>query len=117
LNDRAGAERGGRRAELLAAWWLRLKGYSIIGQRVRCPRGEIDIIARRGRTLAFVEVKQRRNADAAAMAINPHSLRRVVAAAAALAPRYMRAGDIIRIDAVLIAKRCLPRHLMNIWHG
>ena len=47
--NRRRAEQGGRRAETLAAWWLRLKGYAILAQRVRTPVGEIDLVARRGR--------------------------------------------------------------------
>jgi len=115
--SRAEAERRGRRAEVAAAWWLRLKGYRILGVRVRCARGEVDLVARRGRTLVFVEVKQRATGDAAAFAITAHSLARVVRAAEALAPRYVRAGDAIRIDAVLVASGRVPRHIANIWHG
>ncbi len=50
------AERGGRRAESLAALWLQLKGWQILARRARTPVGEVDLIARRGRLLAFVEV-------------------------------------------------------------
>lgn len=117
MNPRAQREVQGRRAEVIAAWWLRLKGYRILARRARCPRGEVDIIARRGRILAFIEVKQRRSADQAAWAINPHSMRRVVAAAEVLAARHARPQDSIRIDAVLIAKGRWPRHVINIWHG
>ena len=56
---RRAAERGGRRAEFIAAWFLRLKLYRVIARRYRTPVGEIDLIVRRGRTIAFVEVKQR----------------------------------------------------------
>ena len=49
----------GRRAEWMAAWWLRLKGYRILARDFRVAVGEIDLIARRGRTLALVEVKAR----------------------------------------------------------
>ena len=108
------AERGGRRAESLAAWWLRLKGWAILARRVRTPVGEVDLVARRGRTVAFVEVKARASADGAAFALDEHRLRRVAAAAEAIAHRYAQAGDDIRIDAVLIAPRRLPRHLVNI---
>lgn len=117
MSSRADSEARGRRAETLAAWWLRLKGYRILARRARCPRGEVDLIARRGNTLAFVEVKQRRNAASAAWAIDERSLRRVVAAVKVLAPRHAAAGDSIRIDAILIVKGCLPRHVTNIWHG
>lgn len=116
MNRRA-AERGGRRAETIAAWWLRLKGWRILAQRVRTPRGEVDLVARRGRTLAFVEVKARGTAEASAFALDEYRLRRVAAAAEALAPRYARAGDDIRIDALFVIPGRWPRHMANVWHG
>lgn len=115
--SRQRAERGGRRAERLAALWLQLKGYKILGRRVRTPVGEVDLVARRGRTVAFVEVKARATAEDAALALDEWRLRRVAAAAEALAHRYARAGDDIRLDAIFIVPRRLPRHMANIWHG
>jgi putative endonuclease len=114
---RARAERGGRRAEALAAWWLRLKGWAILGRRVRTPLGEVDLVARRGRTLAFVEVKARATRQEADLSLDDYRLRRVAAAAEALAHRYARVGDDIRIDAVFIVPRRLPRHLPDVWRG
>jgi putative endonuclease len=111
------AERGGRRAESYAAWWLRLKGWTILGRRVRTPVGEVDLVARRGRTVAFVEVKARPSAAEAGFALDEYRLRRVAAAAEALAHRYAKAGDDIRIDATFILPRRLPRHLVNVWQG
>ena len=67
--------------------------------------------------LAFVEVKQRATADAAGMALDRHRLRRVAAAAEQLAPRYARDGDDMRIDAIFIVPRRLPRHLADVWQG
>ena len=59
---RAAAEIRGRRGEAKAAWFLRLKGWRIVGERIKTPRGEVDLIARRGKTVAFVEVKMRTKA-------------------------------------------------------
>ena len=115
--NRQVAEARGRKAETVAAWWLRLKGWRIIGRRARVPGGEVDLIARRGRTLAFVEVKQRATQDAAAWALDEYRLRRVAVAAERLAHRYAREGDDIRIDALFIVPGRLPRHLANVWHG
>lgn len=115
--NREAAEKRGRGAETLACWYLRLLGWRILARRARVPGGEVDIIARRGRTLAFVEVKARATAEAAAMSLDAWRLRRVVVAAERLAPRYLKPGDDIRIDAVFIVPRHLPRHLPNIWHG
>ena len=115
--NRQRAERGGRRAERIAAWWLRLKGWRILAVRARTPVGEVDLVARRGGTLAFVEVKARASDDDAGMALDDWRLRRVARAAEALAPRYSRPGDTLRIDAVFIVPGHLPRHLANVWHG
>jgi putative endonuclease len=111
------AEQGGRRAETIAAWWLRLKGWAILARRVRTPVGEVDLIARRGRVVAFVEVKARATAAEAAFALDEYRLRRVAAAAEALAHRYARAGDDLRIDAMFIVPGRLPRHLPDVWRG
>lgn len=111
------AERGGRRAEAIAALWLQLKGWRVLARRARTPVGEVDLVVKRGRTIAFVEVKARANEEEIARSLDEYRLRRVAAAAQALAPRYARAGDDLRIDAIFILPRRLPRHLVNIWHG
>lgn len=113
--SRAAAELRGRRAETLAAWYLRAKGWRILGQRVRTPVGEIDLVAKRRRTIAFVEVKARATAAELETAIDTHRLKRVAAAANALAARYASRGEDVRIDVILIAPRCLPRHVTNVW--
>lgn len=96
---------------------MRLRGWRIVAQRARVPGGEVDLIARRGKTLAFVEVKQRSTEDAAAWALDEYRLRRVAVAAERLAPRYVRAGDDIRIDAVFLVPGRLPKHVVNVWVG
>lgn len=111
------AEKRGRGAETLAAMWLRLHGWRILARRARVPGGEVDIVARRGRTLAFIEVKARATKDAAGFALDAYRLRRVATAAERLAPRFVRDGDDLRIDAIYIVPRSLPRHVANIWQG
>jgi putative endonuclease len=113
--SRKDADAKGRRGETLAAWYLRLKGWRILGQRVVTPHGEVDLIARRGRTVAFVEVKWRRNVLERDRALYPDLLRRVANAAESLSSRYVRPGDVIRIDAILIVRRKWPLHLVNVW--
>jgi putative endonuclease len=115
--NRFAAEKRGRGAETIAAWWLRLHGWRILARRARVPGGEVDIVARRGRTLAFVEVKARATADAAAFSLDAYRLRRVAVAAERLAQRFLREGDEMRIDAIFIVPRQLPRHLPDIWQG
>ncbi len=111
------AEQRGRRAENIAAWWLRLHGWSILAKRARVAGGEVDLVARRGRTLAFIEVKQRATEEAAAWSLDQYRLRRVAVAAEQLALRYLRPGDLIRIDALFLVPGRLPRHLPNVWTG
>ena len=96
------AERRGRRAETLAVWWLRLRGYRILARRVRTPVGEIDLIVRRGRTLVFVEVKARPDTASAMGAITEAGKRRISRASNLLLARYGRDCEVARIDAVLI---------------
>ena len=117
MNRRRERERGGRRAETFAAWWLRLKGWKILARRLKTPLGEVDIVARRGRIVAFVEVKGRATAAVADWSLDEYRLRRVAAAAGALAYRFARDGDETRIDAMFIVPRRLPRHMTNVWHG
>jgi putative endonuclease len=115
--NRQAAEKRGRGAETIACWYLRLKGWRILARRARVPGGEVDIVARRGRTLAFVEVKARATEQSAAFAVDEWRLRRVVVAAERLAPRYMQAGDDVRIDVVFVVPGRWPRHLANVWQG
>ena len=56
---RRNAERRGRRSEALSALWLQLRGWRILDQRARTGVGELDLVARRGPVLAFIEVKHR----------------------------------------------------------
>jgi len=112
---RAEAERRGRKGETIAAWWLRLTGWRILARRVKLAVGEIDLIARRGRTVAFIEVKWRRDGGALAGAIDEFRLRRVARAAAAVAPKFVRNGDAMQIDVILIAPGHWPRRIANAW--
>lgn len=111
------AEARGRGAETLACWYLRLLGWRILARRARVPGGEVDVVARRGRTLAFVEVKARSDDDAAALSLDQYRLRRVAVAAERLAPRFMRDGDDVRIDAMFVVPGRWPKHLANVWQG
>ena len=106
---RQAAEKRGRSAETIACWYLRLHGWRILARRARVRGGEVDIVARRGRTVAFVEVKARATDDAAGMALDHYRLRRVAAAAEILAQRYARPGDDIRIDAVFVVPHRWPQ--------
>ena len=82
---RRGAHLFGIEAETIAAWLLRLKGYSIVARRFAISGGEIDLIAVRGGAVAFVEVKARADIDAAASAISATKRRRIARAGPRLA--------------------------------
>jgi putative endonuclease len=93
---------------------LRFKGWTILCQRARTRGGKVDIIARRGRILAFIEVKARADDDHADLALDQYRLRRVAAVAEQLAPRYHRPGDDLRVDAIFMVPGRWPRHLANV---
>ena len=114
---RADAEKRGRRGETIAAWWLRAHGWRVIAMRVKTRVGEVDLIARRGKILTFVEVKTRANPADLAYAVDEYRLRRVAAAAQLLWPRYAQPNDGVRIDVILIAPWARPQHLVDVWRG
>jgi len=101
----------------MAAWWLRLHGWRILARRAKLRIGEIDLVAKRGNMVAFVEVKTRSRSEDLDTAIDGWRLRRVAAAANALAPRFATRGEDIRIDVILIAPFRRPLHIPNVWHG
>lgn len=117
MSDRRAAERRGRLGEAIALLWLRLTGWRVLATRLRTPAGEIDILARRGRTLLAVEVKTRAGAAELDLAIDRARLRRVARAAELVAPRHGRPGDDLRIDVILLAPGTRPRRIRNAWTG
>jgi putative endonuclease len=103
----------GRRAERIACWLLRLKGYRILAVNWRCPAGEVDILAQRGDVLAAVEVKRRAGGlvigeaagDAALFAISPRQQARVARAAEAFAARRSDCQNLtLRLDAITVTQ-------------
>jgi putative endonuclease len=110
---RVAAFRTGVSAETRAAVLLIAKGYRILARRFRTPHGEIDIVARRRNLVAFVEVKARASLDDAAYAVTPRQQARIIAAAELwLMAHPEHAGYDLRFDAMLIAPRRLPHHVM-----
>jgi putative endonuclease len=101
----------GLRAESIAALLLRLKGYTILTRRFVVSGGEIDLVARRGGSIAFVEVKARAELEVAAIAISATKRRRIGRAARVWLMRNpWAAGLTLRGDAVFLARGRLPRH-------
>ena len=110
---RVAAFRTGLSAESRAAVYLMAKGYRILAKRFRTPYGEIDIVARRRNLVVFVEVKARASLDEAAYAVTPRQQVRIIDAAQAwLMAHPEHANFDLRFDAILIAPRRLPRHLL-----
>lgn len=102
----------GLRAENIAAWLLRAKGYRVLERRFASRAGEIDLIARKGRSLVFCEVKARANLESAAESIRPFQRARIVRGAEDFLSRnpHYTTYD-LRFDAILIAPRKMPRHI------
>jgi putative endonuclease len=104
----------GLRAETLATLWLRARLYRILARNYRAHGGEIDIVAKRGRTIVFVEVKARGKFDDAAIAITPQKQRRFSQAVGRwLAANPWAMTHTLRADAIFLASGRLPRHLEN----
>lgn len=107
----------GLRAEKLAALLMRLKGYKIEKTRFKTPVGEVDLIARRGNTLVFIEVKLRQTKDAAAYAISESSKQRISKAASYYLMRHPEMQHLnCRFDAILIVPPFFIKHLDNVWN-
>ena len=110
---RVAAFRTGISAESRAAAYLMAKGYRILAKRFRTPHGEIDLVARKRHLVAFIEVKARASLDEAAYAVTPRQQARIIAAAQGWLVAHPEHAEFdLRFDAVLIAPRHLPRHLL-----
>ncbi|MGY3619744.1 putative endonuclease [Bradyrhizobium sp. USDA 10063] len=111
--ERVAAFRTGLSAEGRAAAYLMAKGYRILAKRFRTPYGEIDLVVRKRNLLAFVEVKARASFDEAAYAVTPRQQQRIIAAAQAWLMAHPEHAEFdMRFDAMLIAPKRLPRHLL-----
>ncbi|XIA65754.1 YraN family protein [Bradyrhizobium sp. TZ2] len=110
---RVAAFRTGLSAESRAAAFLMAKGYRILAKRFRTPYGEIDLVAKKRNLLAFIEVKARASLDDAAYAVTPRQQARIIDAAQAWLMAHPEHAEFdLRFDAILIAPRRLPRHLL-----
>ncbi len=110
----ARAHKSGHLAEYIALIHLMLKGYRILGFRLKLPQGEIDILAHKGRRLAMVEVKQRRTHDEAIVSVSPTQQQRLWQAGLYLQSRTprLKAFD-LHIDLYTLAPGQWPRHQIN----
>jgi putative endonuclease len=93
----------GERGENAAAKYLRNQGYKIIGRNFRCGVGEIDIVARDGKTLVFVEVKTRvDDMPTPEEQVNPTKQHQITKAAKFYLSRYGTPQPPARFDVVAI---------------
>ncbi len=114
----AAAFRQGHSAEWIAAAWLMLKGYRVLGFRLASRFGEIDLLARRGRILAVVEVKRRATLETAVLALTSAQHRRLRAAGEAVRRNRPALQPLeLRIDMVALAPGRFPRHLRGVERG
>jgi putative endonuclease len=112
------ARRRGDLAEFFCRCNLRLRLWRIVARDWRCPAGEIDIVARRGKVLAIIEVKARGTAAEAASAVARRQRRRIARATSAfLLARPELAGLTVRFDVMLVAGLRAPRHLPGVWRA
>lgn len=125
MNDRQKrkqAENRGRRAETIAAIWLALKRYKIVARRYKTKSGEIDLIARKGQMVIFIEVKARRDADSAEKSLFPQMQNRIENASEIYLSRTPFAQNLtVRYDAIFVVPGFLglPKliHKKNAWQA
>jgi len=111
--SRRAALTSGWRAEQIAVFALRLKGYRILAVRFLAKGGEIDIVARRGTTIAFVEVKLRKSLLTAMTAIDPAKQRRMSRAARFWLSAHPWAARLtLRGDAIYVVPWRWPHHIV-----
>ena len=118
--ERRRARTRGRWAETVCVWWLRLTGWRVLAHGYVTGRGsgagEVDIVARRGTVLAFVEVKARADHDSALAAVSARQRRRIHRAAQGWLKRHPQHGDsVVRFDVMVVLPWRPPRRLIDAW--
>lgn len=114
----AQARLAGRRSEAWAAAWLMLRGYRILGFRLKTPQAEIDLLAQKGNILAVVEVKRRVDLETALQAVTYDQRERLRRAGVTLAARRPGlANCAVRLDLLAFAPGRWPRHVTDAWKG
>lgn len=114
--NRIAGYKKGRWAEMIAALYLICKAYRILAWRYKTKYGEVDLVAVRGRTLVFIEVKARMTRGEGLEAITPKSQQRILQAAQHFVQRHKRYADYSwRFDAIVVNPRALPYHMPDAW--
>ncbi|MGB0935188.1 MAG: YraN family protein [Alphaproteobacteria bacterium] len=107
--------RWGLISEWLSAWALRLKGYTILAQRYRTSMGEIDLIAKRGNALRFVEVKARPDLLQGMESISANQRRRIEKSATIFIGQAGLEAAEIAFDAMVVCPYRWPKHVQHAW--
>ena len=116
--SRRAREQAGRRAESMAVWLLRLKGYRILAQRVKTKVGEIDVLAQKGQSLIIVEVKQRQTVNLAEDSLGPRDWARISAAAKSHISKSPKLqGLAVRFDVIFLIGRWKLIHHRDFWRA
>lgn len=122
--DRRAREIEGRKAEDHVARWLKLRGWKILEARFKTDEGEVDLIARRGNIIAFIEVKQREKLPVTEDILTQMNISRVMNAAEIWVERNFEGlGDQfeIRFDLAMMEGRVKPlskvKYIENAFSG
>lgn len=108
-------EEKGFLGEFCASLILICKGFWILKRRYKTKCGEIDIIAKKGDLITFVEVKFRQGPESGYMAISDKQLKRIQRASEIFFDRYPEyRNNFRRYDIILISKWKIPIHIENI---
>ncbi len=114
MKDKYESYRLGLMAETIAALGLQLRGYKILARRYKTKAGEIDLVARRGKVLVFIEVKARGDLSTALQSVTPRMQARICRAANHfIAQNRALADHEMRFDLIALAPPFYWRHLDN----
>lgn len=116
LQNWQGSYAKGYLSEYFALIYLSLKGYRLRAHRYQTPVGEIDLIMSRNKHLCFIEVKYRRQKQAALFAITPQQQNRIQRAAQLYLQQHPNFLSFeCRFDAFLLSPLTWPTHLQRAW--
>ena len=102
-------------AEKIACFYLNVKFYQILARRYKTPFGEIDIIAKKGNEIIFIEVKARKETDLMDF-ISKHQQQRINKAAQYFLLNFSKYQTYnLRFDAIIMNRNFLPKHFIGYW--
>lgn len=110
------SDAAGKWAETFAKAFLFFKGYQLLHHRYKTSLGEIDIIARRGKTLVAVEVKYRQSLNNAKESISRHQQQRIARTLDLYRGKLSWQPQILRFDVICISPWGRMEHIENAWN-